>query len=124
MQHTDILIIDDEIKFADMLARRIELRGCSQAVRYDGRSGLEWVKASGGRVSLVLLDLRLPDIYGTEVLSGIKQIHPNLPVIILTGHGTEKDRQACEKLGAHQFIHKPLDIDQLMVILNKIKETS
>ena len=124
MQHIDILIIDDEIKFADMLAKRIELRGCSNAVCYDGRSALEWVRSHADRISLILLDLRLPDLYGTEVLTGIKKINPAIPVIILTGHGTEKDRRECERLGAYRFIHKPLNIDELMTILQHIRETS
>src|SRR3989339_286488 len=101
MQHIDILIIDDEIKFADMLAKRIELRGCSNAVCYDGRSALEWVRSHADRISLILLDLRLPDLYGTE-----------------------KDRRECERLGAYRFIHKPLNIDELMTILQHIRETS
>ena len=123
MEHTDILIIDDETKFADMLAKRIELRGCSKAVCYNGRSALEWVKMHGDHISLILLDLQLPDIYGTEVLIGIKHINPAIPVIILTGHGTEKDRKRCEELGAYQFLHKPLNIDELMTILKHIRKT-
>ena len=66
----------------------------------------------------------MPDLYGTEVLIGIKKINPDIPVIILTGHGTEKDRQQCEKLGAYQFIHKPLNIEVLMTILEHIREKS
>ena len=124
MKHIDMLIIDDETKFADMLAKRIELRGCSTAVCYDGKSALGWVKENSDQVSLILLDLRLPDLYGTEVLIGIKKINPVIPVVILTGHGTEKDRKECESLGAYRFIHKPLNIDELMVIFEHIRETS
>jgi len=124
MQHIDILIIDDEVKFADMLAKRLELRGCSKAVCYDGQSALDWVRAHADGISLILLDLRLPDLYGTEVLTGIKNMNPAIPVIILTGHGTEKDRLECERLGAYRFIHKPPNIDELMTILEHIKEKS
>jgi DNA-binding NtrC family response regulator len=124
MKHIDILIVDDEIKFAAMLAKRIELRGCSSKVCHDGRSALQWIKDRHNHVSLILLDLRLPDLYGTEVLAGIKQLYPFLPVIILTGHGTEQDRQQCEQLGAYRFIHKPLHIDELMTILETVREAS
>jgi len=124
MQHIDILIVDDEAKFADMLAKRIELRGCSKAVCYDGKSALDWVSAHADRISLILLDLQLPDLYGTMVLTNIKTINPAIPVIILTGHGTEKDRLDCERLGAYRFIHKPPNIDELMTILEHIKEKS
>jgi len=123
MQHTDILIIDDEEKFAAMLARRIELRGCQSAVCHDGRSALKWIQKHIDSVTLILLDLRLPDLYGTEVLTGIKKISPNIHVIILTGHGTRKDQIKCEQLGAYKFMHKPLNIDELMAILKRIRET-
>jgi len=124
MKHIDILIIDDEMKFAGMLARRIGLRGCEADVCYDGSTALEWVKENRDHVSLILLDLQLPDMYGTQVLAGIKEINPAIPVVILTGHGTEQDRQTCETLGAYQFIHKPLNIDVLMTILEDIQKAA
>ncbi len=122
MKQIDILIIDDEEKFADMLAKRIELRGCTCEVCHDGTSALSFIRDHADRISLILLDLLLPDRYGTEVLTDIRNINPSIPVIILTGHGSGKDRDHCERLGAWQFIHKPLDIDDLMTIFKRIKE--
>ena len=122
MKHTDILIIDDEKKFAGMLSKRVELRGYHSEVCHDGRTALKWIQGHNDSVTLILLDLQLPDMYGTEVLVGIKQINPTIPVIILTGHGTEQDQQKCELLGAYKFIHKPLNIDELMTIMDSIKE--
>ena len=120
MKHTDILIIDDEKKFAGMLSKRIELRGYHSEVCYDGKTALQWIKEHSDCISLILLDLQLPDMYGTEVLTEIKKINPIIPVIILTGHGTEQDQQKCELLGAYMFIHKPLKIDELMTIIKGI----
>lgn len=124
MQHIDILIIDDEEKFAAMLSKRIMLRGCRSLVCHNGQTALQWIREHHDSVTLILLDLQLPDIYGTEVLTGIKQVNPSVPVIILTGHGTEQDRKKCEALGAYLFIHKPLEIDRLMTILEQVKGTS
>jgi DNA-binding response OmpR family regulator len=122
MKHYNLLIIDDEERFANMLAKRLGLRGCQCEVCYNGQQALDLV----GRKDffLILLDLHLPDIYGTEVLIRIKEIDSKTPVIILTGHGTEKDRKACMQHGAYNFIHKPLGIDELMAILARIKDTS
>ncbi|MCK5836259.1 MAG: response regulator [Desulfobacula sp.] len=122
MKHIDILLIDDEKKFAAMLAKRIELRGYSSEICYDGRTALQWIKKNSFCVTLILLDLQLPDLYGTKVLSEIKKINPAIPVVILTGHGTEKDRKECEQLGAYMFMHKPPHIDELMTIMTRIKE--
>ena len=120
MKQYDLLIVDDEIRFAQMLAKRLEIRGCDCQVCYSGGEALELLKKNA--FYLILLDLHLPDIYGIEVLNRIKASDPRIPVIILTGHGTEKDRQTCMAQGAFAFIHKPLGIDNLLFILQEIKE--
>jgi len=120
MKKRNLLIVDDEEKFADMLARRLELRGCSCTVCFDGRSAMESLDEMD--YLLILLDLRLPDLYGVDVLKQIRRIKPDIPVIIVTGHGTEKDRIACMDLGAHDFLHKPLEINTLMSIVDSIAE--
>ena len=122
MKQYDLLIVDDEKRFANMLAKRLTLRGCRCEVSYNGRQALEQVRQKN--FFLVLLDLHLPDIYGTEVLTRIKVISAMTPVIILTGHGTEADRRACMQQGAYAFMHKPLGIDELMGILDRIREMS
>jgi DNA-binding response OmpR family regulator len=122
MKRFDILIVDDEQRYADMLARRLMLRGLTCDVRYDGQTALDAL--ANVSVPAVILDLRLPDLYGIEVLKAIKKGWPETTVIVLTGHGTEKDRQACMALGAHTFMNKPLDIERLLAIMAKIKTRS
>jgi two-component system, OmpR family, response regulator len=122
MKQYNLLIVDDEQRFANMLAKRLSLRGCHCEVRYNGQQALELVKQKN--FFLILLDLHLPDIYGIEVLTRIKVISEMTPVIILTGHGTEKDRRACMQQGAYAFWHKPLIIDELMAVLARIEEMS
>lgn len=116
--HPNVLIIDDEERFATMLAKRLHLRGYDSAVRYDGESGLEALQQHAFKV--VLLDLRLPGISGEEVLSRLKKEQPGLPVIILTGHGTEKDRELCMQLEAHAFMNKPVNISSLVQLFDEI----
>ena len=120
MKRYSLLIVDDERRFADMLAKRLNLRGCSCEVCYSGREALDILKRKN--FSLVILDLHLPDLYGSEVLSRIKKINPQTPVIILTAHGTQKDRQECLQKGAFAFMHKPLVIEKLMAILARMGE--
>ena len=120
MKLSDILIVDDERRYADMLARRLALRGLTCKVCYDGQTAIDVVGQE--HFPMVLLDLRLPDIYGTDVLMQIKAFRPDTAVIILTGHGTEKDREQCMARGAHSFMNKPVDIDRLVAIMTGIKE--
>ena len=118
MIHTNLLIIDDERRFTEFLVRRLNLRGITCCVRHEGQSALDILRNK--KFTLILLDLQLPDIYGTEVLARIKSVGVTTPVVILTGHGSEMDRQECMALGAHAFMHKPLDIDALVRILDCI----
>ena len=105
-----------------MLAKRLELRGLTCRVRYDGKTAIDIVGQEN--FAMVVLDLRLPDLYGTEVLTRIKKCRPETEIMILTAHGTDKDRQQCMDLGAHSFMNKPLDIDRLVAMMARIKEIS
>ena len=122
MKRFSLLIVDDERRFADMLAKRLNLRGCDCEVCYSGQEALNTLAHKN--FSLVILDLHLPDLYGSEVLTRIKKINAQIPVIILTAHGTQKDRQECLQKGAYDFMQKPLVIEKLMAILAQIGETS
>jgi len=120
MKHFDILIVDDERRYADMLARRLKLRGMVCKVCYDGQAAIDCVQENF--YPMVILDLRLPDFYGTDVLKRMKTFRPEIAVIILTGHGTEMDREQCMEVGAHAFMNKPLDIDRLLAIMDRLEE--
>jgi DNA-binding response OmpR family regulator len=122
MKQYPILIVDDEQRFADMLARRLNLRGCNCEVCYNGQEALNILK--GKNFDLILLDLHLPDIYGTEVLTRINEADSKTPVIVVTAHGTEKDRLECIQQGAYAFKYKPLDIEELVSILAQLREMS
>ena len=121
MKHYELLIVDDEHRFADALAKRLRLRGCHCEVSYRGQEALDKLKHK--QFFLILLDLHLPDIYGTEVLAQIKKMNIDTHVIIVTGHGTDKDRRTCMRLGAYTFRHKPLDIEDLMALLEQIEKS-
>ncbi len=120
MKHFDLLIVDDERRYADMLARRLKLRGMTCKVCYDGQTAIDCVHQDF--YPMVILDLRLPDLYGIEVLKQMKACRPEIAVIILTGHGNAEDREQCMAVGARAFMNKPLDIDQLLAIMDRIEE--
>lgn len=118
MKRYTLLIVDDEKRYSDMLARRLTLRGIATCACYDGGSALDILNQNP--IPVVILDLRLPDMYGLEVLAKIKAAHPDTVVIILTGHGSGKDQEQSMALGAHAFMNKPLNIDELMTIMKGI----
>ena len=110
-----ILIIDDERTFADTLAKRLSMRGIDCEVAYDGQTGLALLERS--TFTGLVLDLRLPDLEGCEVLRRVMHRHPRLPVVILTAHGSDEDERECMKNGATAFLHKPADLTQLVRLL-------
>lgn len=110
-----ILIVDDERRFTAALAKRLELRGFSCCMAFDGLSALAFLEKRP--FAAVLLDLRLPDIHGMQVLSRALAARPDLSVIIMTAHGDERDRRVCLRLGARAFLRKPVALAELLALL-------
>jgi len=115
-----LLLVDDEREFVKTLSERLLMRDVSSAVAYDGESALEIL--NDDEPDVIILDLKMPGIDGYEVLKKTKQKSPDTEVIILTGHGSEKDREECMALGAFAYLQKPVDIDVLTETLKKAKE--
>ena len=110
-----ILLVDDEEEFIHALAERLETRGFASAVAYDGEQALAMVKKD--QPEIMVLDLRMPGMHGMEVLRHVKRDHPDVQVIILTGHGSEADRELSEELGAFAYLQKPVNINQLVDVM-------
>jgi two-component system, OmpR family, response regulator CpxR len=115
-----VLLVDDEREFVQTLSERLLMRDMGSAVAYDGESALNMIAEDEPEV--MILDLKMPGIDGIEVLRRIKATHPEIEVIILTGHGTEADRETCMKLGAFSYLQKPVDIEILSETLKKANE--
>jgi CheY-like chemotaxis protein len=106
-----VLLVDDEREFVQTLSERLQLRDMGSAVAYDGQSALELVNEDEPEV--MIIDLKMPGIDGMEILRKVKATRPEIEVIVLTGHGSEADREKCMQLGAFAYMQKPVDIDQL-----------
>ncbi|MEW6738802.1 MAG: response regulator [Nitrospirota bacterium] len=112
-----VLLVDDEVDFVDTLAQRLKMRELLVDTVYDGEQALSFIKKI--EPDVIVLDLKMPGLHGIEVLREIKRSSPQIQVIILTGHGTEKDEEEARRLGGFDFLRKPADIDLLVA---KIKE--
>ncbi len=116
MEGRRILLVDDNPDFAEIVARILENQGFQTTIVPNGNAALE--KVSTEPPALVLLDLKLPDITGEEVLRKIKSINEDTSVIILTGYGGEQVAVDLMKAGAADFISKPFEREML---LNAVK---
>ena len=112
-----ILVVDDEKKISDALAHRLELRGFYAEPVYDGTSALSRLR--GDTFDGIILDLRLPDIDGIQVLSQTMEAFPDMKVVILSGHGNEQDFKTCMEHGAVACFHKPANILKLIEALTE-----
>jgi CheY-like chemotaxis protein len=115
-----VLLVDDEREFVKTLSERLILRDMGSVVAFDGESALKLVHEEEPEV--MILDLKMPGIDGIEVLRRVKETQPEIEVIILTGHGSEADRETCMNLGAFAYLQKPVDIDILSNTLKKANE--
>jgi DNA-binding NtrC family response regulator len=112
-----VLLVDDEEAFVNTLAQRLKMRELNVETVYDGEQALAHVKSK--EPDVMVLDLKMPGLHGMDVLKEIRKSYPKMQVIILTGHGTEKDEQEARRLGGFDFLRKPADIETL---IGKIKE--
>jgi DNA-binding response OmpR family regulator len=112
-----VLLVDDEVDFVNTLGQRLKMRELVVDTVYDGEQALSYIKKT--EPDVIVLDLKMPGLYGIEVLKEIKKFNEKIQVIVLTGHGTEKDEEDARKLGGFDFLRKPADIDLLVA---KIRE--
>lgn len=115
--NTRVLLVDDEVDFLTVLAERLEARNLKVSKATSGEEAIDIVDKKD--FDVILLDLAMPGIDGLEILKRIKSGHPDAEVIILTGHGSIQAGVEAMKLGAEDFIEKPVDIQDLM---KKIKD--
>ena len=115
-----LLIIDDEKNIREGLAANFEMDGYNVKLAENGKQGLEFL--AKGDIDLVITDLRMPGISGEEVLRKVTTETPGVPVIVLTGHGSIDSAVDAMRNGAYDFLTKPLNLDQLSLIVKRALE--
>jgi two-component system nitrogen regulation response regulator NtrX len=110
-----ILIADDERGIRDSLKRLLEFESYKVLLANDGPNALAAMRDQ--RVDLVLLDIKMPGMDGMEVLSRVHKEQPELPVVIISGHGTIQTAVEATRLGAYDFIEKPIDADRILLVI-------
>jgi DNA-binding NtrC family response regulator len=108
-----VLIVDDERNIQVMLSLALRNEGYAVETAGGGREALEKIAALP--VDLVVMDVRMPDLDGLAVLKRARETRPDLPVIIMSGHGTFDTVREAFKLGAQDYLEKPVDKDKLVV---------
>lgn len=115
------LLVDDEASFVETLAKRIAKRGLKASTALSGKEALKHLEEGGGasNIDVVILDVKMPGMDGLETLAAIKSKHPNVEVIMLTGHATVESAVEGMKAGAFDYLMKPCDIDLLLAKIDR-----
>ena len=112
-----VLLVDDEKKFATMLAKRLELRGIDVDYVYTGEDAIG--KTETNLYDVAILDVKMPGIGGIELERQLKGLAPGMKIIFLTGHGSKIDFETGSAEAA-RYLVKPVQIDELMKILQEV----
>ena len=106
-----LLLVDDEKEFIDYTAKRLKARGMEVEVAHDAESAIGMIQDHP--VDIIVLDLLMPGMDGLEALRALKRIRPDIPVIMLSGHGNIDTAEEGKKYGAVEYLLKPCDLNAL-----------
>ncbi len=112
-----VLLVDDEVGFVDVLIKRLSKRGMDVTAAYSGTTAIQSLRKQDFDVAV--LDLKLEDMDGIEILRIFKKLVPAMPVIMLTGHGSEQAAQEGMACGAFDYLTKPSDLGDLVDIIRQ-----
>jgi DNA-binding NtrC family response regulator len=116
-----ILLVDDEPNLVRTLGRILERKGHTVATAGDGKAALASLAANGAP-DVVITDLMMPVMDGLELLGAMAESHPDVPVIVLTGQGTVTNAVEAMKLGAYDYLVKPCNPDEILIVLDRVSE--
>lgn len=112
-----VLLVDDEKDFVEALAQRMEARGMDVTTSVTASDAI--TKAQEESYDAIILDLQMPQMDGIETLKKLKEMKPELQIILLTGHATVEKGVEAMKLGASDFLEKPASLDELTEKIKK-----
>lgn len=112
METIRVLLVDDEVEFLETLLKRMRKRQVETAGVQSGEDALRYLENTP--VDVVVLDVKMPGMDGIQALKAIKEHHPLVEVIMLTGHANVEVAIQGMELGAFDYLMKPMDIDELL----------
>jgi len=112
MSEYRVLLVDDEEELVSTLAERLEYRGFEAQYATTGQTALKMLREQS--FDVVVIDLKLPGMSGLELLGTIGAAYPNLPILMVTGHGSGQPEASEVPTGAYDLLPKPIDISELV----------
>jgi len=120
MKNINILVIDDEKNQLELLTGYFKKKSANVFSASSGNEGIETVKNRS--IDIIISDFKMPDKTGLEVLEEVKKLNPEIDFLIITAFGTVEDAVKAMRNGAYDYLSKPVDLDELDLILNRLLE--
>ena len=117
-----VLVVDDTKNIRVLLTTCLEVEGYQVDTASDGKEALEKLQANA--YDLAFLDIKLPELSGTEVLRKLRSSDINIPVVIMTAFATVKNAIECTKLGAVQYLQKPFTAEKVRTVMKELKNVA
>jgi DNA-binding NtrC family response regulator len=115
-----VLIIDDDVGMLRALNKVLSGEGCMVASAASAEVAVKFLTNGQQRFDLIITDLRMPAIDGMGILRGVKQVYPEVPVIIITAFGSAEVKAQSMREGAAAFLEKPMDVPQLLATIDRV----
>jgi DNA-binding NtrC family response regulator len=115
-----VLIIDDERAIRRALKEILEYENCQVLEAENGKEGLELIRSNS--LDVIFCDIKMPLVDGMELLEQVQREGNEVPIVMISGHGTLETAVQAIKIGAFDFIEKPLDLNRILVILRNVKD--
>lgn len=115
-----VLLVDDEADFIDSLSQRLEVRGLKVSATTRGQNAVDLLDDE--KFDIIVLDLAMPGMDGLETLRRIKEKDPDAEIVMLSGHGSVQSTKEAMKLGAEDFLEKPVDMPELLEKIAEARE--
>lgn len=112
MAHLRLLLVDDEVEFLEPMKARLERRQVDCLTAASGAEALAILEASP--VDCAVVDVKMPEMDGLELLRRLRRLHPEVPVVLLTGHASSELGVQGMELGAFEYLLKPVELDELL----------
>ena len=115
-----LLLVDDEVEFLEPMKARLERRGIACATAASGAEALAILGASP--IDCAVVDVKMPEMDGLELLRRLRRLYPAIPVILLTGHASAELGVRGMELGAFEYLLKPIELDELLDTVRRAAE--
>ncbi len=123
MANMKILVVDDEKVMRDLFTRVLNLKGYQVTTAESGKEAVEKVKEKEFDIAFIaFVDVVMPDMDGVETVKAIKNINPNVHVVMMTGFAVEDKIKEAMQAGAMDYLYKPFDIMEIMTVIGKVEK--